>query len=91
MAAIERIAHHFRGRLRVGFGWGTLLTNDFRGLDTGGRLDPFSIVCKVVSANGRPAVKLSDNPNKAVGPPDEIARYGRVFAVGAQTAEPVLV
>ncbi len=30
-----------------------------------------------------PAVKLSDNPNKAIGTPSEIARYFRVFgAVG---------
>jgi nicotinate phosphoribosyltransferase len=28
---IERIHKHFFGRVRIGFGWGTLLTNDFRG------------------------------------------------------------
>ena len=66
--AIERIHRHFHGRVRIGFGWGTLLTNDFRGLGPDGRLDPFSIVCKVVSANGRPAVKLSDNPDEGHGP-----------------------
>ena len=38
-----------------------------------------SLVCKVTEANGRPAVKLSDNPRKATGEPDEIARYLRVF------------
>jgi nicotinate phosphoribosyltransferase len=36
-------------------------------------------------------VKLSDNPSKAVGPADEIARYRRVFHAEAQRAEPVLV
>ena len=56
-----------------------------------GRLDPFSIVCKVVSADGRPAVKLSDNPMKAMGPPTEIARYRRVFEVGQQAPLPVAV
>ena len=56
-----------------------------------GGLDPFSIVCKVISADGRPAVKLSDNPEKAVGPPDEIERYRRVFGVGEQARQPVLV
>ena len=55
------------------------------------RLDPFSIVCKVLSANGRPAVKLSDNPTKAVGPTDEIERYRRVFGVGKQAALEVVV
>ncbi|MEM6906839.1 MAG: nicotinate phosphoribosyltransferase, partial [Pseudomonadota bacterium] len=54
-------------------------------------LAPFSLVCKAVAANGRPTVKLSDNPTKAMGPADEIARYKRVFEVGAQEARPVLV
>ena len=88
---IERLYAHFNGRIRMGFGWGTLLTNDFRELGPEGRLDPFSIVCKVVSADGRAAVKLSDNPTKAVGPADEIARYRRVFDVGAQVGQPVVV
>ena len=51
----------------------------------------FSIVCKVISANGQPAVKLSDNPTKAMGPPAEIKRYKRVFQVGSQQAQPVFV
>jgi nicotinate phosphoribosyltransferase len=88
---IHKIHRHFHGRIRIGYGWGTLLTNDFRGLGPNGGLDPFSIVCKVISANGRPAVKISDNPTKAVGPSDEIARYRRVFRVGTQVATPVLV
>ena len=88
---IELIHRHFAGRLKVGFGWGTLLTNDFRGLVPDGGLDPFSIVCKVISANGNPAVKLSDNLNKAVGSKSAIERYQRVF--GQQRAEraPVVV
>jgi nicotinate phosphoribosyltransferase len=36
-------------------------------------------------------VKLSDNPTKAMGPPAEIKRYKRVFQVGSQQAQPVLV
>jgi nicotinate phosphoribosyltransferase len=88
---IERIHRHFCPRVRVGYGWGTLLTNDFRALVPDGRLDPFSIVCKVVSANGRAAVKLSDNPLKAMGPPAQVARYRRVFEVGEQAPLPVAV
>ncbi|MFC4255026.1 nicotinate phosphoribosyltransferase [Altererythrobacter xixiisoli] len=78
---IETTWRHFHGRVRMSFGWGTNLTNDFRGCDPDGgdALDPISLVCKVTSANGRPAVKLSDNPAKATGDPDEIARYLRVF------------
>ncbi|MFZ5749578.1 MAG: nicotinate phosphoribosyltransferase [Pseudomonadota bacterium] len=81
----------FAGRVKVSFGWGTLLTNDFRGLAPGDGLAPFSLVCKAVAADGRPTVKLSDNPNKAMGPAGEIARYKRVFGVGAQEAQPVTV
>jgi len=85
------IYNRFHGRTRVSFGWGTLLTNDFRGLVDGDRLAPFSLVCKAVSADGRPTVKLSDNPRKAMGPPQEIERYKKVFGVGAQEERDVLV
>ena len=88
---IEQLQRHFVGRVKVSFGWGTMLTNDFRGLVAGDTLSPFSLVCKAVSANGRPTVKLSDNPSKAMGPPDQIARYKRVFGLGAQVAQEVLV
>ncbi|MGB0900110.1 nicotinate phosphoribosyltransferase [Halocynthiibacter sp.] len=88
---IRELNTQFQGRVRVSFGWGTLLTNDFRGLVPGDALAPFSMVCKAVKANGRPTVKLSDNPNKAMGPEEEIARYKRVFQVGDQTAQDVFV
>ncbi len=88
---IEELHKQFVGRVKVSFGWGTMLTNDFRGLTAGDALAPFSLVCKAVSANGRPTVKLSDNPNKAMGPAAEIERYKKVFAVGAQTAQEVVV
>ncbi len=88
---VINLQKRFAGRVKVSFGWGTLLTNDFRGLVPGDRLAPFSLVCKAVSANGRPTVKLSDNPNKAMGPADEIARYKRVFGVGEQEAQEVVV
>ncbi|MDY6860435.1 MAG: nicotinate phosphoribosyltransferase [Pseudomonadota bacterium] len=88
---IVTLQAQFQGRVKVSFGWGTLLTNDFRGLVKDDALAPFSLVCKAVSANGRPTVKLSDNPLKAMGPADEIARYKRVFGVGEQVAREVVV
>ncbi len=88
---IETLHKQFKGRVKVSFGWGTMLTNDFRGLVAGDALAPFSLVCKAVSANGRPTVKLSDNPNKALGPKAEIERYKRVFGVGQQAVQEVLV
>ena len=89
--SIETLYAQFNGRVKVSFGWGTMLTNDFRGLVAGDALAPFSLVCKALSANGRPTVKLSDNPAKAMGPKDEIERYKRVFGVGAQEAQAVVV
>lgn len=88
---IETLYARFQGRVKVSFGWGTMLTNDFRGLVAGDALAPFSLVCKALSANGRPTVKLSDNPAKAMGPKDEVERYKRVFGVGQQEAQEVLV
>jgi nicotinate phosphoribosyltransferase len=79
--AIEETYRHFKGRVRMAFGWGTNLTNDFEGCSPRPieGLKAISLVCKVASANGKPAVKLSDNPAKATGDPREIARYLRVF------------
>jgi nicotinate phosphoribosyltransferase len=45
----------------------------------------------VVEADGRPAVKLSDNPNKVLGPPDEVERYRRIFGLAGMKAAPVIV
>jgi nicotinate phosphoribosyltransferase len=91
VAKIIELHQQFAGRVRVSFGWGTMLTNDFIGLVADDALAPFSLVCKAVSANGRPTVKLSDNPNKAMGPAEEIARYKRVFGVGEQERVEVVV
>lgn len=88
---ITDLFRRFHGRVKVSFGWGTLLTNDFRGLVPGDGLAPFSLVCKAVAANGQPTVKLSDNPEKATGPADEIERYKRVFHVGQQERRKVEV
>ena len=83
----------FHGRMRESFGWGTLATNDFRGCHPRGAdtLDPVSLVCKVTQANGRSAAKLSDNPEKATGSREEIARYLRVFGKEGLVERPVLV
>lgn len=78
---ILKLHAYFKGRIRFSAGWGTLLTNDFRDCDPKSRhaLDPVNLVCKLNDVDGSPAVKLTDNPAKAVGPPAEVARYRRVF------------
>ena len=90
---IESTYRHFDGKVRMSFGWGTNLTNDFEGCapqpDDG--LRAISIVCKVSEANGRPAVKLSDNPSKATGPHEAIARYLRIFGGVGRVDRPVLI
>ena len=74
-------------RIRFSAGWGTLLTNDFRGCDPadGNNFDPISLICKVSTVEGKPAVKLSDNYAKALGTPEEIERYRRVFGTAGMT------
>jgi nicotinate phosphoribosyltransferase len=91
--SIEAAHRRFAGRVRLSFGWGTNLTNDFEGCspDPSRRLGPVSLVCKVTEAGGRPAVKLSDNPEKATGDRAAIARYLRVFGDEGRVAHPVRV
>jgi nicotinate phosphoribosyltransferase len=48
------------------------------------------LICKVSTVEGRPAVKLSDNYSKALGPADEIERYRRVFGVAGVSDMPVI-
>jgi nicotinate phosphoribosyltransferase len=83
IGSIERCVRMFRGKIGgTPIGWGTNLSNDFRGCAANGSdadLGALSLVCKVVEADGRPAVKLSDNPAKAIGLPTEVERYLRVF------------
>lgn len=90
---IEESVRTLRGTTNVSIGWGTNLTNDFHdcaphpGID----LKAISLVCKVTSANGRPAVKLSDNATKSTGDPTEVERYRRVFGVAGVSKHEVRV
>jgi nicotinate phosphoribosyltransferase len=90
---ILKLHEYFNGRIRFSAGWGTLLTNDFRGCHPRGErdFDPISLVCKLMTVEGRPAVKLSDNPRKSTGPAAEIARYRRVFNSPASNPTEVVV
>lgn len=90
---IPTVHHHFAGRVRVGFGFGTNFTNDFIGCHP---KDPqamkaVSLVCKVKDADGKPAVKLSDNFTKATGTAEAIARYRQVFGTAGVADVPVQV
>jgi nicotinate phosphoribosyltransferase len=92
-AFIDPSKWHPKRRIRFSSGWGTLLTNDFRNCDpNGGRgFDPISLVCKLTDADGHAAVKLSDNYAKAMGSPEDLARYRRVFGTAGQINVPAIV
>lgn len=79
-------------RIRFSSGWGTLLTNDFRNCNPqgDGGFNPVSLVCKLNDADGRPAAKLSDNFEKALGPREEIKRYQRVFGLAGIAHTPIV-
>jgi nicotinate phosphoribosyltransferase len=82
IAAIVKLHTYFKGRIKTSYGWGTNLTNDLwdnewhNGLWYG----PLSLVIKPKTVNGRGLVKLSDNPAKATGDPEDVKRY--MAAVG---------
>jgi nicotinate phosphoribosyltransferase len=69
---IVNLAEYFLGRFTTPFGWGTGLTNDL-GFETA------SLVIKAAEANGRGTVKLSDNLAKAMGKPEDVERFKRIF------------
>jgi nicotinate phosphoribosyltransferase len=79
-------------RIRFSAGWGTFLTNDFRNCDPrgGDGFNPIRLVCKLTEVDGRPAVKLSDNYLKAMGPANEIERYRKVFGTAGVADVPLL-
>jgi len=92
--SIETSVRRFRDEVNLSIGWGTNLTNDFKGCVPNGAddaLKAISLVCKVVDANGRPAVKLSDNPAKITGPEADVAHYRRVFGTRGMQEMPVEV
>ncbi|MFK7891824.1 MAG: nicotinate phosphoribosyltransferase [Granulosicoccus sp.] len=90
---IAQVYERFSGRVRLSFGWGTHLTNDFSDCATVPRpkLKAISLVCKVIEANDRPTVKLSDNYDKATGPESEIERYRKLFGQSNMAKHQVLV
>lgn len=99
--SITACYNHFAGRMPVGYGWGTKFSNDFVGCHPRGHdhdIKPISLVCKVATVRkagedfSRAAVKLSDNPEKAMSvDSDQIARYKRVFGVEGMSRKKVVV
>ncbi|HEU0276738.1 MAG TPA: nicotinate phosphoribosyltransferase [Rhodanobacteraceae bacterium] len=76
-AAAIRLYRHFAGRVRVGFGIGTHLTNDL------GFAAP-DMVIKMTRCNGQAVAKISDDPRKTLCvDPGYLAYLKKVFGVAA--------
>jgi len=69
---ILALTDRFYDRTQIVFGWGTNLTNDLGFV-------PLSVVVKILRSCGYGAVKLSDNLDKALGTPEDIERFMRIF------------
>lgn len=70
------ILRYFRGRINVSFGIGTDLTNGVEGVK------PLSIVMKMVTCQGQPVAKISDEPSKQqCESPEHLAYLKSVFKV----------
>ena len=61
------------------FGIGTYFTNDFIHLGTGKKSVPLNIVIKLSSANGKYAVKISDNIGKNTGDKETVKRVKKTL------------
>jgi len=62
------INDYFRNKIKVSFGIGTDLTNSVG-------IKPLSIVIKLVSVNGNPVAKISDEPEKVICEDPEFLSY----------------
>ena len=72
-----KLFRRFKGRVKLGFGVGTNLTNDLGP-------EPLNIVIKMVRANGQPVAKISDTPGKSLcDDPSYLAYLKQVFGMTA--------
>lgn len=69
------LCEYFAGRVKLGFGIGTNLTNDLG-------YEPLQIVMKMVRCNGQPVAKVSDTPGKTMcDDPGYLAYLKQVFEI----------
>lgn len=75
---VEKCIHYKKATEAAGltpaFGVGTFFTNDFTHVKQGDKSVPLNIVIKLSEAKGVPAVKLSDDKGKNMGPEDLVRK-----------------
>lgn len=81
LETILMIQRQFHGRVRLLFGWGTNLTNDMG-------FPALSLVVKAVEAQGHSLVKLSDNLAKAMGDPEMVELFKKLFGHSVDLDKP---
>ena len=68
-----RIAEYCKGTIRCSFGIGTNFTNDYvKQSDPTVKSKALNMVIKLSTVEGKPVVKLSDSPGKAIGDPNAV-------------------
>lgn len=72
IGTIVKLADYCKDYIKATFGWGTNLTNDLG-------FPSLSLIVKLVESNGHGTVKLSDNLAKAVGKPEDVKRFKKIF------------
>ncbi|KIJ56247.1 hypothetical protein M422DRAFT_239462 [Sphaerobolus stellatus SS14] len=70
-------------RLKCSFDIATNFTNDFKKKSSGGKEQSktLNIVIKIVSVDGEPCVKLSDEDGKLMGDPESIKKIQKAFSL----------
>lgn len=68
------INNYCHNKIKTIFGIGTSLTNDLG-------FPALNIVIKMIKANGKPVVKISDEPSKAIGNPETIKHIKEYFKI----------
>ena len=101
-ASIRDITEKCSGKVgKLTYGWGTGLTNNTKGLfprekEKFGPFGSFSVVIKPDAVQRKDGswtscVKLSDNPNKAMGSPDRVELFKKTFGVEGMNEQNVVV
>lgn len=69
---VLKLVEKCKNVIKCSFGIGTFLTNDYKNSINHDKSKPLNMVIKLSKCDGIPVVKLSDNPEKAIGDRDAV-------------------